>query len=276
MVDGSAVDSVHSLTEEINQYFCGLSAIFVPLSHCDVTSISVQDTPNDRLVTETDAFKALRFINTKKATGPDGLPNVILKTFAFELEPVFAHLYNASLREGYIPSALKSAIVHPLPKVRPPKSIEDDIRRISLRCQVSNVLEGFTLARILRSILGAFDAKQFAVSGKSTSDALVYVLLLALEVLDKGLCHVRLFFADFKKGFDLMDHIILIRKLSDLSGVHNCLLRLVAAFLLDSSQAPSHWGCVISSPQMLRERIPQGTKLDPILFVVMVPTCEIR
>lgn len=147
MVDGSAVDSMHRLAEEINQYFCSLTASFVPLSHCDVTSISVQDIPNDLLVTEREASKALRLIETKNDTGPDGLPNVILKTFAFELASVIAHLCNASLREGYIPSALKSAIVYPPPKVRPPKSVEDDIRPRSLTCRVVKVLEGFMLAR---------------------------------------------------------------------------------------------------------------------------------
>ena len=53
------------------------------------------------------------------------------------------------LREGFIPSLLKSAIVHPLPKVTPPKCIEDDVRPISLTCRLAKVLEGFTLARAL-------------------------------------------------------------------------------------------------------------------------------
>ena len=41
-------------------------------------------------------------------------------------------------------------------------------------------------SRIWPNILAEFDAKQIAVSGKSTSDALVYLLHLALEALDKG------------------------------------------------------------------------------------------
>lgn len=45
---------------------------------------------------------------------------------------------------------------------------------------------------------------------------MVYLLHLALEALDKGQCYVRLFFAGFKKGFDLIDHTILIRKLVNL------------------------------------------------------------
>ena len=38
---------------------------------------------------------ALRGIKIKKAPGPDGLPNVVLKEFAYELGPVISDMYNA-------------------------------------------------------------------------------------------------------------------------------------------------------------------------------------
>ena len=76
--------------------------------------------------------------------------------------PVLADLYNSTLREGFIPPLLKSAIVHPLPKVTPPKCIEDDVRPISLTCQLAKVLEGFTLARVYPSIVSNLDRNQFS------------------------------------------------------------------------------------------------------------------
>ena len=106
--------------------------------------------PQELFVTNWEAYKALRDIKTKKAAGPDGI--VVPKIFAFELAPVVADLYNSTLREGSIPPLLKSAIVHPLPKVTPPKCIEDDVRLISLTYQLVKVLEGFTLARVSISI----------------------------------------------------------------------------------------------------------------------------
>ena len=130
------------------------------------------------------AYKALRDIKTKKAAGPDGI--VVPKIFAFELAPVVADLYNSTLRDGFIPPLLKGAIVHPLPKVTPPKCIEDDVRPISHTCQLAKVLEGFTLARVYPSIVGNLDRNQFAVAGKSTEQVLVYLLHLALEALDRG------------------------------------------------------------------------------------------
>ena len=112
--------------------------------------------------------------------------------------------------EGYLPELFKCADVRPLPKQMPPMSIENDIRPVSLTCQLAKVMEGFTLSRISRPIINNLDPKQFAVPGKSTSHTLAYILHIILESLDKGGCLARLFFADFRKGFDLIDHQILL------------------------------------------------------------------
>lgn len=219
-------------------------------------------------MTEREAYVALRRIKTQKAPGPDGIPNSILKTFAFELASAIADIYNSSLSEGYLPPLLKSAIVRPLPKTLPPMKIEEDIRPISLTCQVAKLWEGFTLTRILPSILADLDVKQFAVVGKSTEQALVYLLHLILEALDKGNCAVRLFFEDFRKGFDLIDHKILIGKLSKFN-LDSSLVRWLACFLQGRSQV-TRIDTVSSSSQALCGGIPQGTHLGPILFAYMV------
>ena len=140
---------------------------------------------------------ALNSIKVRKSPGPDGIPNVLLKSFSFELAPVICELYNSSLREGFIPPLLKSACVRPLPKKRPAQSVNNDIRPISLTCQISKVMEGLTLSRLAPSVFADLDAKQFATPGKSTEQAIAYILHLVLENLDRGNCSARLFFADF-------------------------------------------------------------------------------
>ena len=143
---------------------------------------------------------ALNSIKVRKSPGPDGIPNVLLKSFSFELA--------GKLRESFIPPLLKSACVCPLPKKRPAQSVNNDIRPISLTCQISKVMEGLTLSRLAPSVLADLDAKQFATPGKSTEQAIAYILHLVLENLDRGNCSARLFFADFRKAFDLIDHNI--------------------------------------------------------------------
>ena len=109
------------------------------------------------------------------------------------------------------------------------------MRPISLACQIAKVFKGFTLTRVLLTVLKDLDIKQFAVSGKSTEQAIIYLVHLALEASDKGNCSIRFFFADFKKGFDPIDHVILLSKLSKFE-IHNCLLRRIASFLHERSQ----------------------------------------
>ena len=155
-----------------------------------------------------EAYIALRQTKVKKAPGPDGIPNIVLKEFAFELAPLIADMYNTSLREGVVPPSLKHAIVFPLPKQMPPKSVENDIRPISLTNQVAKIMEGFTLTRSLPGIYEDLDCKQFAAAGMSTQHAIAYVIHLVLEALDSGSCSARLFFADFRKGYALIDHTI--------------------------------------------------------------------
>ena len=83
--------------------------------------------------------------------------------------------------------------------VTPARSIENDIRPVSLTCQIAKVMVGLTLNRTLPLVLPKLDPKKFASVGSSTVHALVYLLHLALEALDKGNCTISLFFGDFKK-----------------------------------------------------------------------------
>lgn len=91
---------------------------------------------------------------------------------------------------------------------------------------------------------------------------------IIFESLDKGGCLASLFFADFRKGFDLIDHQILLRKLAQFD-LHNCLLRWVACFLQGRSQFVTI-SFANSSLMGLNGGIPQGTKIGPLLFAVMV------
>ena len=179
--------------------------------------------PPDLFVTVREAYIALRQTKVKKAPGPDGIHNIVLKEFAFELAQLIADMYNTSLCEGVVQPSLKHAIVSPLPKQMPPKSVESDVRPISLTNQMAKIMERFTFTRSLPGMYEDLDCKQFAAAGISTHHAIAYVLHLVLEAL-------RLFFADFRKGFDLIDHTILLSKLHS-CNLHPCLVRWIVAFL---------------------------------------------
>ena len=117
----------------------------------------------------------------------------------------------------------------------PPKTIEDDLRPISLTPQIAKVMEGFTLEPLLADIGDQIDPYQFAMKGRSTTQALVFLLHNVLETLDQGGSSARVFFADFSKGFDLVDHGVLIAELEKLN-VRPAVVGWIRAFLTRRNQ----------------------------------------
>ena len=61
------------------------------------------------------------------------------------------------------------------------------------------------LAPLFNQIIDKIDLKQFALPGRSTTHALVYLLHCILDALENGHCFAHILFTDFSKGFDLVD-----------------------------------------------------------------------
>ena len=112
------------------------------------------------------------------------------------------------------------------------------------------------------------DLKQFASPKKSTTQALVYLLHVILASLHRGHCSVRIFFADFNKGFDLVDHNVIIDELIKLQ-VNPAVIRWMRSFLTSREQCVKI-GSYASSWKHVNGGLPQGTKLGPLLFAVLI------
>ena len=78
---------------------------------------------------------------------PEGNPSVLLELIPFELAPVGADLYNSTLREGFVPALLKSAIVHPLSKVTRPSQVHRGRCEVNLSHMTARLsAEGFHIS----------------------------------------------------------------------------------------------------------------------------------
>ena len=91
------------------------------------------------------------------------------------------------------------------------------------------------LAPLFNQVIDKIDLKQFALPGISTTHALVYLLHCILEALHNSQCYALILFTNFSKGFDLVDHSVLVSELHAL-GVHEALMRWIGAFLTGRSQ----------------------------------------
>ena len=185
-------------------------------------------------------------INIYNAPGPDGLPSWFLRDFALYLSQPLAAIFNASVREGYFSPVWKAAEVIPVPKVPKPRSIQTDLRPISLLLCIANIFESTVKEWILTTLEPQFDPNQFGCRrGRSTTHALTAMLHAWQTTLDQGET-VRAVLVDFKKAFHLVNHNILLPK--RLNGVPHFLTQW---FSPTCSTDPGVYELVLTIPPIL-------------------------
>ena len=227
-----------------------------------------QNVPSQFVIFPDEIYNKLSRINTRKAPGPDGLPNWILKEFAFTLADPICSIFNASVRQCTVPTIWKSANVVPIPKVKPALSVDSDLRPISLTPTLSKLLESFVGQWMLEAIGNNFDVKQFGgLRGRSTIHALIDILQPWHAALDADKL-VRVLFIDYAKAFDHVDHSTILRKMATM-GIPDFITRWMFSFLADRQQRVKI-GNYLSQWVKLNGGMPQGTWLGLYIFLILI------
>ena len=146
------------------------------------------------------------------------------------------------------------------------KDLKKDLRPISLTPCVSKVVEGFLVEDYVKpAILKVVDPNQYGtIPNSSTTIALINMLHHWFLGTDGNGSTIRTILFDYRKAFDLIDHGILIDKLSRLE-LPPSVINWIIDFLTDRFQRVkladdcfSEWGSVPAG-------VPQGTKLGPVV-----------
>lgn len=106
------------------------------------------------------------------------------------------------------------------------------------------------------------------ISGSNTTLTLISMMHTWLAALDGTGSTVRVALLDYHKAFDLVDHNLLVAKLSNYD-INPTVVNWRADFLRDRSQRVKI-NSVYSNFLQVPAGIPQGTKIGPWLFLAII------
>ena len=219
-------------------------------------------------ITSSEVEFEIKSIPYFKATGIYSCHTRILKCIKGNISWPLAEIMNVSVLNGVFPSRLKRAKIIPIYKdndVFEPKNY----RPISLLLNFSKIFEKLMYKRLkiyFEKNLVLYE-KQYGFRDKySTQHALIDIVNNIQNNMEEKLFSCGIFL-DLKKAFDTVDHYILLHKL-DHYGVRGIVNNWFKSYLIDRVQT-TQCGDNISTKEITRYGVPQGSVLGPLLFLII-------
>jgi len=99
------------LADEINNFFANVAAGLQPLQSRSEFNLN-DDYISDYVISLEEVVRRLACVQVNKAPGPDGIPNWILRDMAPFISGPLRAIFNASVREGFVPPVWKQLGQH--------------------------------------------------------------------------------------------------------------------------------------------------------------------
>ena len=280
-IDNETYSNSEDIASKLNEYFASVSDHFG--SHSDPVDTpdfsKLNDYVNSKVpshihfsiphITIKQVTDFIRGLSPNKATGLDGLGPRILKLAAVILAPSITSLINKSIDSAYFPTQLKIAKIFPIHKSGS-KSDPSNYRPISILPTISKLFEKH-INKHLMGFLNKYNLIYENQSGfrpkHSCQTALIKLVDQWMTCINNGDI-VGTLFIDFRKAFDLVDHSILLNKLSYYK-FKDSTFSLFASYLNNREQFMD-CGKGLTKPAIIKSGVPQGSILGPTLFLMFI------
>ena len=211
---------------------------------------------------------AIRQLKCKKAPGPDGVTNDMIKNFGLLTKRTLLKLFNESWKTGTVPA--KKATIIPIHKKGKDKKNPNSYQPISLVSCLGKLLEKVINRRLL-SFLEDNNVLSQTQTGyrkhRSTGDQLA-LIAQELENAFQEKKKVVVVFFDLTKPFDKVWQEGLLLKVLQ-SWVSGKMYKWIRCILQDRSARVKLDGYMSESIKM-RKGVPQGGVISPTLFLLYI------
>lgn len=212
----------------------------------------------------------IQSIDSKKATGLDGIPIRLIKECPKVVYKKLVELFNRSVDSGIFPDDLKLAKVTPIYNEANGREDLNNYRPISVVPAVAKIFEKIVFNQ-LYAYLSLNKLLSENQSGfrpyHSTTTALLDATNEWLTNMDAGWTNC-VTLLDFTKAFDTVNHSILLRKLS-YYGIADISVKWFESYLANRKQRCSI-NNTLSTKKNISIGIPQGSILGPLLFILYI------
>ncbi len=218
--------------------------------------------------------KAISKMKRKGAAGPDEIPPSFLKALGTKALSELLAIFNLSFSTGNSPQEWRTALIVPILKHGKSASDLASFRPISLTSCIGKLFERMLAVRIyhIAESNGLLNSQQAGFrKGRSCEDQIIRITQAIEDGFQmKPTQRSVMVLLDFSKAYDTVWRQRLLLTMHQ-KGVPLQILRWLFGFLQNRQARVLYNGCTSQSVDM-RQGLPQGSVLSPLLFLFVMDT----